>query len=107
MKTLVELRQPLAAVGAFLGGAGLLTSFIPIGDSIPEAGSPASANVAPAARSSQLDPDFVFCHAASTASGQIGSGIAQLHRRARPSSNPVLGLSERGSDEDLDLRLRP
>src|SRR6266700_1219311 len=62
MKRFVPLRLPLAAAGAMLGGAGLLASFVALGERIPEDPSPASASPAPTAQP-QIEPASGFCHA--------------------------------------------
>jgi len=72
MKGFVPLRLPLAAAGAMLGGAGLLASFVALGERIPEDPSPASASAAPTARS-QIESASGFCHVSSTAAAGMNS----------------------------------
>src|SRR5713226_4971413 len=72
MKGFVPLRLPLATAGAMLGGAGLLASFVALGERIPEDPSPASASAAPTARS-QIESASGFCHVSSTAAAGMNS----------------------------------
>jgi len=72
MKRFVPLRLPLAAAGAMLGGAGLLASFVALGERIPEDPSPASASTAPTAQP-QIESASGFCHASSTAAAGMNS----------------------------------
>jgi tetratricopeptide (TPR) repeat protein len=72
MKRFVPLRLPLAAAGAMLGGAGLLASFVALGERIPEDPGPATDGAAPTARS-QIESAAGFCHASSTAAAGMNS----------------------------------
>ena len=74
MKTLIPLRLPFAAACAALASAGLLASFVVLGERVAEGTGPASASAAPAARS-QIDADSAFCHGSSSAAGRMSSII--------------------------------
>ena len=73
--TLVSLRMlrvPFAAACAALGGAGLLASFVVLGERVPASAEAATANAAPTAQS-PTDMDTAFCHTSSNGAARTSS----------------------------------
>ena len=101
MKTLVSSRLPFAAACAALGSAGLLASFVVLGERVAEGTGSASASAAPAARS-QIDADSAFCHGSSSASGRMSSIIRLAASRTEVPQAEMQAASSAPAFADTD-----
>ena len=101
MKTLVSSRLPFAAACAALGSAGLLASFVVLGERVAKGTESASASAAPAARS-QIDADSAFCHGSSSASGRMSSIIRLAASRTEVPQAEMQAASSAPAFADTD-----
>ena len=101
MKTLVSSRLPFAAACAALGSAGLLASFVVLGERVAKGTESASASAAPAARS-QIDADSAFCHGSSSAGGRMSSIIRLAASRTEVPQAEMQAASSAPAFADTD-----
>ena len=101
MKTLVPLRLPFAAACAALASAGLLASFVVLGERVAEGTGPASASAAPAAQS-QIDADSAVCHGSSSAAGRMNSIIRLAASRTEVPQAEMQAASSAPAFADTD-----
>ena len=101
MKTLVSSRLAFAAACAAFGSAGLLASFVVLGERVAKGTESASASAAPAARS-QIDADSAFCHGSSSASGRMSSIIRLAASRTEVPQAEMQAASSAPAFADTD-----
>jgi tetratricopeptide (TPR) repeat protein len=101
MKTLVPSRAVLAVACAALASAGLLASFVVLGERVAEGTGPASASAAPAAQS-QIDADSAFCHGSASAAGRMNSIIRLAASRTEVPQAEMQAASSAPAFADTD-----